>query len=65
MSSGTEKPTDPIQRITIGDRIEDAALVEEIVRYQSENHLSSAADAVRALCEKALATKPIIEWSDF
>ncbi len=38
--------------MTFGDR--DAQLIRKIVAYQNEKGISSFAEAVRQLCEKAL-----------
>lgn len=50
---------DPAQRITIGNRTNDAELIDRILAYKDENKNASAADAVRELCEIALDFKKL------
>jgi hypothetical protein len=45
------------EKITIGTKESDAELIEKIVMYQQEKGMRYSADAVRALCESALAIK--------
>lgn len=47
------------QIITIGNANKDTELVAKIKRYQREKNYTSAADAVRALCEYALDMKEV------
>ena len=47
----------PAQTITIGNRNEDALLIDKILKYQKKRGLSSAAAAVRELCEDAIKFK--------
>jgi len=45
------------QKITIGNKYDDAELVKRIKKYQLEKIFSSAAEAVRSLCKDALDIK--------
>ncbi len=53
---GTERKT-PKQQITIGNRDDDADLIDRILAYQKEKNFKYASEAVRKLCEDALAIK--------
>ncbi len=57
MSHSKEKPTQTNRVITIGNRMDDADLIRRILAYQKEKNFTSAAAAVRALCEDALDFK--------
>ena len=48
------------KNITIGTKNGDAELIERIYQYQNEKNIQYAADAVRELCEAALAIKKAI-----
>ena len=47
----------PPQKITIGNKESDNELIQQIFKYQQEKGFRYAADAVRSLCEDALAIK--------
>ena len=47
----------PKKMITIGNRDSDAKLIDRILAYQKEKNFTSAAAAVRSLCEDALDFK--------
>lgn len=49
----------PKQSITIGNKTNDAELIDRILAYQKENNYKSAADTVRSLCEVALDFKKL------
>lgn len=51
------KTKKPSQSITIGSINRDAELIDKILAYKKEKGLRSAPDAVRSLCEDALAIK--------
>lgn len=57
MSTCKEKRKYSNRVITIGNSENDGELIDRILSYQKEKNLSSAAAAVRALCEDALAIK--------
>lgn len=46
-----------LRTITIGKKKNDSELIDMIIAYQKEKGLSTAPDAVRALCLDALAIK--------
>jgi hypothetical protein len=62
MSETESKSSHPMQTITIGNTEKDAALIEKIVQYKTEQNLSSEADAVRELCNIALG---VGKWGAF
>ena len=47
--------------VTIGNRKDDGELMRRIFAYQKSRNLNHATDAVRQLCEKALALDEIIK----
>ena len=49
------------QTITIGNKVDDTELITDILAYQKEKNLSSAAETVRSLCRDALAIKKAIK----
>ncbi|MBQ3724665.1 MAG: hypothetical protein IJS55_07320 [Oscillospiraceae bacterium] len=49
------------EKITIGNKDGDAQLVAQIVQYQRDHRLTSAAEAVRALCHDALVFQGLIK----
>lgn len=51
----TEKK--PPQTISIGSKDTDKELIKKIFAYQQEKRIRYTADAVRSLCEDALAIK--------
>ena len=55
------KDRKPPQKITIGTKDTDTELIEKIFKYQQEKGIRYTADAVRSLCEDALAIKKAIK----
>ena len=51
----------PPQKISIGTKESDAELIKRIFKYQQEKGIRYAADAVRSLCEDALAIKKALK----
>ncbi len=47
----------PKQIITIGNRTDDAELIDKILKYQKKRNLPTGAAAVRELCEDAIKFK--------
>ena len=45
------------QKISIGNKDSDKELIQRIFKYQQEKGIRYTADAVRSLCEDALAIK--------
>ncbi len=50
----------PPQKITIGNRQTDEELLKKIFLYQQKNNIRYASDAVRKLCEDALAINNVL-----
>ena len=50
-----------VQKITIGNKESDADLIGKIQAYMREKNIRYAADAVRKLCEDALAFKEAVK----
>lgn len=50
-----------IQSISIGGKESDAELIEKILLYMREKNIRYATDAVRKLCEDALAFKEAVK----
>lgn len=51
----------PPHTITIGSKESDEELIGKIFRYQQEKGIRYTADAVRELCEDALAIKKALK----
>ena len=50
----------PPQKINIGNRQTDEELLKKIFLYQQKNNIRYASDAVRKLCEDALAINNVL-----
>lgn len=57
---GNGNPLFSFRSVTIGNRKDDGELMRRIFAYQKSRNLNYATDAVRQLCEKALALDDII-----
>ena len=51
----------PPQKVTIGGKESDKELIKQIFKYQQEKGIRYTADAVRSLCEDALAIKKALK----
>ena len=54
----------PPQKITIGNRQSDEELMKKIFLYQQKNNIRYSSDAVRKLCEDALAINNALNKED-
>ena len=51
----------PPQKVSIGNKDSDKELMQRIFEYQQEKGIRYTADAVRSLCEDALAIKKALK----